>query len=165
MFRSTPVLFALAFTYCLPLTGSAAAQSGDALYVVPVESHLADVATLPMVEGDFRVDGERMILSYKLPEDLVGDEPVVNVMSGLAAPDERGFIALTGGRGEAACLHSLAGLTCAMRLAPVTHDVERVRNLLTTKYADDARLADRIRVAEIFAADPIGTLSITRSAP
>ncbi|MEO8700822.1 MAG: hypothetical protein ABI867_12305 [Kofleriaceae bacterium] len=133
-------------------------------YEVPVPSELATAADFAVDHAEWTVSGSTVTLHYDLPVGLVGGKAEVTLSGTLAAGATT--VALAGEVGTGTCVADATHLVCREELAglgamPISTTV--VEQTAASEYAGPA--ADRVRVANLFASDPIGFVRLDLSAP
>ena len=145
--------------------GAAGATTGtqlDPSYTVPTAPDLGAAATFAVSHVDWQVSGNQATLSYDLPLELVGRVIRVDFTGPLAAD---GTAHLTGDAGTADCTVSATRVVCRENmpgLVPLEPNLAVVQSLAKASFNGNAQ--DRLTVATVFAADPIGVLSFDPTA-
>jgi hypothetical protein len=132
-------------------------------YEVPVEPTLAAAALFPISEVEWTLSGAEATLAYGLPRELLGKSLRVDFSGTLAAD---GTAHLQGEAGVADCTVSASALVCNEQMSgllPLEPDLATVENLAQDSYAGPA--SDRLEVAQLFVADPIGIARVDLSKP
>jgi hypothetical protein len=132
-------------------------------YEVPVDPALAAAAVFPLAELEWTVNGSDARLAYSLPPELVGKELRVDFSGTLAADNTA---QLTGEAGTADCAIAATEVVCQEQmpgLLPLEPDLAVVEKLAQASYAGNA--ADRVAVAQLFGADPIGIARVHLAEP
>lgn len=153
-------------------TGTTAPTDGVArvsgIYEVPVDASLAAAASY--ATSDIRwsiIDGEAR-LAYDLPASLVGKKLSVDFRGPFDTATGNGTLTGVAGTAECSTTSGTAGATAVscretMRgLLPIEVDQAAVQAGAT---ADGASVADRVKVADQFAKDPIGIIHFDVPAP
>jgi hypothetical protein len=132
-------------------------------YEVPVEPPLAAAALFTVSEVEWTLSGSRARLAYDLPRELVGKTLRVDFAGPLAAD---GTAQLLGDAGVADCSVQASTVVCNEQmpgLMPLEPDLATVEALAADTYAGPA--SDRLDVARLFSADPIGIARVDLSKP
>jgi len=132
-------------------------------YEVPVEPALAAAALFPVSEVEWTLSGTEVRLAYALPRELVGKALRVDFSGALAAD---GTAHLLGDAGAAECTVDASAVVCHEQmpgLLPLTPDLAVIERLAGDSYAGPA--SDRLDVALLFKADPIGIARVDLSTP
>lgn len=148
-----------------PVAGTTTPAQNEArangIYEVPVSAELSPSASYATTDIRWTVlDGEAR-LSYDLPASLVGHAINVDFRGPFDASAGKGT--LTGSAGTADCTVVGTSVVCneTMRgLRPIEVDRDAVA---ASARADAASIADRIAIADQFAADPIGIIRFSLS--
>jgi hypothetical protein len=146
-------------------TGAGASVSGvfTGTYEVPVTASLSDAATFSVAEVTWGANAKSASLSYKLPRELVGKSIAIE-LAGPVGP--AGHASLSGAAGDADCTFNAVSVVCHETLAgltPLEVDLSVVQQLATDSFAGNAQ--DRLDVAKLFSADPIGIANVDLSSP
>ncbi|MES1187347.1 MAG: hypothetical protein ABUL60_26255 [Myxococcales bacterium] len=132
-------------------------------YEVPVEPALAAAALFTVSQVEWTLSGTRARLTYDLPRELVGKALRVDFAGTLAAD---GTAQLLGEAGKADCSVQVSTVVCNEQmpgLMPLEPDLAAVEALAADSYAGPA--SDRLDVARLFGADPIGIARVDLSKP
>lgn len=162
----TPAWLVAASAALLAGCGQAGASGGTfrGTYVVPTApGSLAAAATFAVPEVEWTISGGVAELAYDLPLGLVGKDVRVT----FSGPYQDGATSqLVGPPGTAACDAAAASVSCFEEmggLKPLAPDLAVVEQLAAVEYAGPA--ADRVQVAQLFAADPIGVVEVDLGQP
>lgn len=131
-----------------------------ACYTVPVSGDLRDVAEFPVEHGFIRREGDKITIGYELHKDFVGPQDVHVVLTGTVTAEKAPFVDVTdpatGARGH--CLLSAGNLMCMLQYTDISFDWSKTSARLTTEYANDSKLAQRLEVARVFEHNAVGIL-------
>jgi hypothetical protein len=129
----------------------------------PVGTRFAGTYEVPISEVEWTLSGAEATLAYGLPRELLGKSLRVDFSGTLAAD---GTAHLQGEAGVADCTVSASALVCNEQMSgllPLEPDLATVENLAQDSYAGPA--SDRLEVAQLFVADPIGIARVDLSKP
>lgn len=132
-------------------------------YEVPVDPSLRDAAVFAVEDDvDWTVSGDTVTLDYDLPPGLVGGELEIT----LTGTIDGDTVALSGAVGTGTC--SVDGTIVVCRevftnLGALPISAEVVESRARREYAGPVQ--DRVRVAQMFASEPIGIVAFDVSSP
>lgn len=130
-------------------------------YMVPVPTALAQYGTFDTQYCLSKDTDGREILSYHLPEEVVGlNAPEIRLKE--TAKSNGGLVQYEGTHGVGSCRKKAGRLTCFI-LYP-SYDTSGAKAFLQSKYSG-AELEGRLQIADLFSADPKGVLTFVRTAP
>jgi hypothetical protein len=149
----------------LAVTGAAHADV-TGTYEVPVPTSLAPDAAFPLPNTGWRAAPEGQVLSYTLPEDLVGASPVNIRLVGAAPTVGGGFSAFSSDQANASC--TTAGSGRVLCLVQYKRDIfgpnpsafsRDAQSFLRAKYLDSDSLQNKLAVQALFQNEPAGVVS------
>jgi hypothetical protein len=149
------------FSFGIVVSAASAAEPRDGLYhgsyVVPA---LAELAPVSSFKTTFKVGHDaagKLTLSYRLPEEVVGSEPVPIDLVEVDGEPMSGFTKLAGPRNhEASCRVLSDSLVCFVLYPELRTDPIEIHQLLVKKGLGD--ILNRDKLAQLFSADPKGVV-------
>ena len=131
-------------------------------YSLPLKPEYADVATFDLPDASWRDSGASTVVTYRVPEDLMGRDDEVMVMITSQPVPEGDFFRLICHRtaSEAYCTKRGDSVACAIKFKNLDIDPVQVEQKLIAKYGRSELTDQRIRAAHAFGSDAVGTISI-----
>jgi hypothetical protein len=132
-------------------------------YVVPTTPELAGAATFGVPEVEWTVTASTATLHYDLPVGLVGGSVSITLSGTIAAGATSVSLSSTSGTGT--CTASGSVISCSESLANLGALPINMTVVQQTAVTDGISVTSRTAVANLFPADPIGTVSLDLSKP
>jgi hypothetical protein len=132
-------------------------------YVVPTTADLADAANFAVPEVDWTVTAGTVTLHYDLPVGLVGGSVPITLTGTVTTGATTVSLSSTSGTGT--CTASGSIVTCGESLANLGALPIDMTVVQQTAISDGISVTSRTAVANLFPADPIGTVSLDLSQP
>lgn len=128
-------------------------------YSVPVPEELKSYSTWEQVEANAFTDGQKIVVDYQLPTDLVGTKLGRIHFEGKKTAGD--FVAVNGQKVHGICMLSdEKPMTCMLKY-PLSIVDESTRDASLQKHFSGSELDIRTRVVRLFGADPAGLLSVS----
>jgi len=135
----------------------------NGVYVLPAQPELREYTTFELQDATWRDDGETVIFSYLLPEDMTGRPDYVMTMIAPSADRAREFFHMvchqTGTTAQ--CSTRGTSTACVLRFEGLGIEAAAVNQFLDKKYGVSPTTELRKEGAAMLLGDAIGTLSLT----
>jgi hypothetical protein len=132
-------------------------------YVVPAPNTLSSAAVFAVPEIDWTVLNGVATLHYDLPVGLVGGDVSVSLTGTLATGASS--LSLTTGSGTGSCSADGSIVTCSETFGDLGTMPVSTAAVQTAATQDGVSPSARVQVANLFGADPIGTVRFDMSKP
>ncbi len=126
-------------------------------YTVPVPAELEAFATFPNLPARYVQEGTQITVSYRLPEELVGNQTTVIALRGeMKNPRE---FRLKGEHGDARCQSAHQRLNCIVEYKDLPIDERALGLFIEQKFPERVEQLARLEVARLFSGEPIGVIT------
>ncbi|MBA2539540.1 MAG: hypothetical protein H0V17_07895 [Deltaproteobacteria bacterium] len=160
----TPLVVACTGETPDPSTSIAVSGSFAGNYEVPIAPALGDAATFEVDEVEWTVVGDIATLHYDLPRGLVGGKLDVTLSGEIDHATQT--VALSSPVGTGTCSLSASIVSCRevfTNLGRLPISIAVVEQIAALEYPGP--IEDRVRVATMFASEPIGIVAFDLDAP
>ncbi|MES2767927.1 MAG: hypothetical protein V4596_02175 [Bdellovibrionota bacterium] len=138
------------------ISASAFASEKRAYYSVPVHPELEEYAIFEIENPKIVIEGTSVILTYKMPAELVGAEFPNVVLSGEYGSESFDLI---GKNARAECKVISEQTACRMEFTSLEINKKEVSKAIQKSAESFKEIRGREKVAKIFKGDPVGILS------
>ena len=134
----------------------------SAFYSLPIKPEYAAAATYELTEATWETRGARTFITYNVPGDLMGRDDEVMVMFNTEPMEGESFFRLVCSRtgSEAVCTKQKNSVACVVRFRSLVINAQQVEDRLIQKYGVGELTDQRIKAAQAFSSDAVGTISI-----
>ena len=141
----------------LCLSSLSAFASEPAFYSVPVSPNLEEFAIFEIEAPQIVKEGTNIQITYKMPEELVGEKfPLVTMVGTIARKDS--FV-LLGENVKAECVVVSEQTNCRMEFSDLELNKQDIAKVIREKSKNIKEERIRRKIAKVFSGDPVGVFS------